>query len=447
MALPAPLFATPAADTWLLRSSPTTVQIKTVFGGSATQFTNQELSWTTNGGSTWNTTGVTFVQWQMIYEGTPTYYCTFTVAANTWPDEAVIQLRARYFSTYMDPGGGQWSNYVYRNLRAADAPAAPTITAPTAGASVTANPTVTWTPAETQSGFEIEVRTATAGGGSIVYDDGESSNVTSWPVLMDTTGVNRYIRVRTYYNGIGPGAWAERQVVTSFLPPLVPTFTTSKIDPNGFGISDTILFSITNPAPSGGSATVGDMSIEYRKQGTSDAWTMIDSSIGLVNPFRWRAPHGSWEFRVNAKGTNGTSTYSATGQPQTVTLRGVLLNMALTPSVGVWMLFNGDEATEGFTVESALIKYAGREFPVVEFGESSENTIDVSSLSLKTRDDLLKLRTMLTSRDVVLYRDRRGRRLYGLLTLTEARDTTFGYEIGLHLDRLDYTNANEIAQV
>jgi hypothetical protein len=84
---------------------------------------------------------------------------------------------------------------------------------------------------------------------------------------------------------------------------------------------------------------------------------------------------------------------------------------------------------------------------VVEFGESSENTIDVSSLSLKTRDDLLKLRTMLTSRDVVLYRDRRGRRLYGLLTLTEARDTTFGYEIGLHLDRLDYTNANEIAQV
>lgn len=452
MAPPAPTFPFIVNGAWFLRTGAIVVKTRAplLYAGYINSPAPPTLEYTINGGASWSATGVTLTTAYTLTQYPPDQQyleATFTIAANTFADEATIQIRSRYYHNDL----AMWSNYGYLNIRAANAPAAPTITVPaTNGTGVGKIVSVSWTSAEVQSGYDLEVRTASGGGGTVVYSESNLATSTqTTTATMDVTAVTRYIRVRTYYNGI-VGAWAERSVVTAFLNPEVPTFTTSKIDPSGLGIFDTILFTITNPTPSGGRPPVTDMSIQYRRAGSADNWTVIDSSIGMTPPFRWRAPHGSWEFAVRAYAASfGTETYSlfSSPQPQTVTLRGVLLNLASTPLTGMWMLFNGGEAEESYEIESALVQYAGRPFPVAEFGDAATNTIEVAQLQLKTRDELLKLQALLLARDVVLYRDRRGRRMYGLLTLTDAKDTIYGYEIGLRIDRLDYTNAAEIGQL
>lgn len=98
---------------------------------------------------------------------------------------------------------------------------------------------------------------------------------------------------------------------------------------------------------------------------------------------------------------------------------------------------NGEEAEDDYQPEAALIQYDGREFPVAEFGTSSSRDLTVE-LSMRLDADRDGLRALQLARTPVLYRDRRGRKVYGLLTVEPIMDTFYGYSTRIKITALDY---------
>lgn len=403
--------------------------------------------------TTWVTTGLGAVSSYSPLGG-GYQWASVTLAAGTIGSNQAVAWRVRYTATTFL--GSETSAYSYLGTMAASVPASPTITAPAAAATVNRLVTTTWTTPENQALYEIEVRTATGGGGTVIYASTGTAAKTH-VVTMDLTGVSRYIRIRyareAQAAGLTPlwSAWVERQVTTAFVNPATPTFTTSLIDPTTLGFNHVVLFTITNPAPTGGQPTVTDMAIEYRKQGSSDPWVFIDTSIGMATPYRWRAPAGSWEFRVTSYATSaGTQATSAAGQPQTVVLKGVILELPTVPATypsPMWLQYNDSGADEAYEVESALVQYQGRTYPVVEYGATKSNVIEVGKVTLLSRAEYDQLLAFVDVKTPVLYRDAKGRRVYGTINIGTIHDRAFGHELGFTISRIDYTNPIEVGQV
>lgn len=182
-----------------------------------------------------------------------------------------------------------------------------------------------------------------------------------------------------------------------------------------------------------------------------DPWVFIDTSIGMVAPYRWRAPAGSWEFRVTAYASAaGTQATSDPGQPQTVALKGVILELPTVPATypsPMWLQYNDSGADEAYEVESALVQYQGRTYPVVEYGATKSNVIEVGKVTLLSRAEYDRLLAFVDVKTPVLYRDAKGRRVYGTINIGTIHDRSFGHELGFTIARIDYTNPIEVGQV
>lgn len=425
--------------TWQLDASEATNNV---------QFT--EVQWAPGGvpGPTWTTpAGWSGNATQIVYTaGSPGYIqASVTLPAGTITSDQPVQFRVRWQSFDF---GNPFSAYSYLSATAVSVPAAPTITAPAAAATVSKTATVTWT-ATGQQLYEIEVRTATGGGGTVVYS-GSGTTATSHVVTMDLSGQSRFIRVRyakqTQPVGVTPvwSAYTQVQVSTLFLNPATPTLSVALADPTSIGVSHVVVLTITDPAPGGGQPTVTTHRIEYRRQGSSDPWVVLDANAGLPpGPFRFRAPHGSWEFRVVAiAGSTGTEATSATASI-TVTLRGLVIDLPASQAGVMWVPYNEAGQTEDVDVESALIQYAGRAYPALEFGDGLTRQVSADTVHLRTRLVLDQLLAFMYAKDVVRLRDAKGRKVYGLLKIGGVKDTFYGFTASLSVTQTDYT-ADEI---
>jgi hypothetical protein len=406
-----------------------------------------------NGGG-YNTTGLSLIGSANLGGGQGTY--TFRLAAGTVAAGDVVTFRFGHNVPESVAPGPFTTDYAYTNATGRAVPAAPTITAPTAGASITTKtPTVTWTTPLSQTGYEIEVRTATGGGGTVVYA-GEGHTALSHVITLDLTGVTRYIRVRNFQYYLGDGTalwspWQQVQITTLFTPPAVPTVVNAMSDPTTVGLSHVMTITVTHPTPSGGQPTVTTVDLEYRKAGSSDPWLPIERGLAVAGtPYKWRPPAGTWETRAIAyASSNGTSTTGTTSSSVLVTLKGVLLHdpaAVNTYPSPMLMRLNDEGAEESVEVESATVQYAGRAYPAVEFGTAGSHVLDVGTVTLRTLAEKQQLLAFLALRRVVGYRDARGRLIYGVLSLGPFRDRFYGYECALSITRVDYDNSTTEVQ-
>lgn len=316
------------------------------------------------------------------------------------------------------------------------AAAAPTITSPANGSTVATNPanvTVTYASGQTQ----VQVRVMD--GGTVKYDSGAvaaSGTSATLSVPFADNGTSRQVQARTSVSGVW-SSWATNNVTVQWTPPATPTLTAAWEDTYGIGGAHAIRVTATNPTPTGTQPTVTTVLVEYRLTGTTAA--SIAGTVPAGTPFVWHgAPARSYEVRVTAYAANGTSTSSAwqavTGTPG---IKGVVLYDPANPS-GVKMFRLNDEGAEDEEqIESALLTFSGRQYPVAEFGAGTSRQIAVPLMTLRQDADVLALKALLRARVALVYRDKRGRAVLARMTLEQVKDAFYGYTTGLSFDVLD----------
>lgn len=334
-----------------------------------------------------------------------------------------------------------WSAYsASAFFTVATPPNAPTLTAPAAGATVGPFFTVSWSAPTSIQGYEVQVRTASGGGGSVVWTSGlVMQNVQTMQAQSPTTGT-RYVRVRIRKDSLW-SAWSERQVTATYASPMTPTLTAVPSDPGSIGATHALQITVTHPTPSGGAPAVVDQDIHVRQ--TDDPTRVhIIQSAGTPGAFTWRLPAAtSYDVRVTARASDGRVSQSAwTTATAAPAIKGFLLHDPVDPAGTVRMFrYNDDGASEKRVIESALIGYQGREYPVVEFGASSDREVSVAVIHSKGSGDARALMAFLQLRRILCYRDSKGRKLYGVLSLGDTADTIYGFRTAVTVTAVDYT--------
>lgn len=93
------------------------------------------------------------------------------------------------------------------------------------------------------------------------------------------------------------------------------------------------------------------------------------------------------------------------------------------------------------------MQFAGRAYPVYDVGEPRAETVQVTT-TISNEDGIdhkalaEKARDLGRNADVILYRDGRGRKIYGIISDWSMTDTEMGrYEVSFLVNRVDYDEA------
>lgn len=184
----------------------------------------------------------------------------------------------------------------------------PTVTAPVAAAVITEDTvTATWTVTQ-QTAYRVTL--ATNPGAAIVYDSGwRASTATTLTVpyrMADGTGWTITVQTRNT-EGLASNVVSVNFTV-DYLEPAIPTTVATPIPASGI-----IRVVVTNPAPSGGQPALTDQDLYRRVVGATDDGDLL--VVGLASGATyddWRAVSGvAYEYRVQARGLNGTSVFGA----------------------------------------------------------------------------------------------------------------------------------------
>lgn len=109
-----------------------------------------------------------------------------------------------------------------------------------------------------------------------------------------------------------------------------------------------------------------------------------------------------------------------------------------------WLPYGGVGRKESRSRESTAMKFAGRTYPVMDFGSGQEYALSLST-TLEYGADwefrLARLREMSTSALPWLYRDKRGRKMYVSPSDFEVTDIPYGYEVAMGIRHVDFTEA------
>lgn len=417
--------------------------------------------WTDNSGSNWpggpqNAPGYTFIDGNELYSPwTPVNYVTHIFPAGFFTANGTtrIRIRLRVWRQGYEPSLFDNGFVISPTLTVSIPGTAPTISSP-AGTVMLKSQPVTINFATPQNAVQYRI----LNGAAIEYDSGtktvltSATNDTNAAVPFIVNGSSRTLQARTRNNTSGLwSAWVSKAVTVTWTPPAVPALSlVNAVDASGLGYNHAIAWSINNPAPTGTQPTVTSVDFYARKVGDVSNGVKIGSKVlttGSTAGIRWFGPsNGTWQIRAVALAddlTNTTSTWTTAGG--TLGIVGVLIH---DPTDALLSLraypLNAGGAKEKREVESALLQYAGREYPVVEFGTSGSDSIDVqlSAEGLYPTANLMDdLKALVERRKVLCYRDKRGRVLYGLATLGDIDDTPWGKQASLTMIRTYATDA------
>ena len=253
--------------------------------------TSADIRYRQSGTSTWTTLAAAV-----------TTATTYTFGAGVITTGSTWEWQVR---TYDKTGTvGPWSSSSF--FTAVDQPLAPTITAPTSGATLLDTPTtVTWTlPAgQSQTAFQVQ-RCSDATGTVVYYDSGQTTSTaqTTTVPLDRVFGRSDTFRVR-YLNGVW-SAWGTVAAVTNAGPPQPPLVVCTP-DP----ATASVRVQITNPpqAPGYASAVSNDL---WR---TSPDGTTVRIAKGLpvgATVTDWLPGAGTNVYRATAYASNGATSTS-----------------------------------------------------------------------------------------------------------------------------------------
>lgn len=327
-----------------------------------------DLQWSDDGGSTWTT----------VTETTSRQYKDF--AASTFTN-GIITWKVRTYDQFAEV-----SPYSEQAVFIAGEPSdAPIITS--SSAVTVARPVITWTQTD-QTEYEVEIYDSTM---TIVWDSGEvvstNKSVTAGADL--TNGATYTLKIRTKNSDDLWSEFAIQTLTVSYTPPEMPTLTITTDSSDG-----SITLVITNPP-----GTTAVLYNEIYRDGER-----IATNLGGVYVDQTPEPDRVYQYQAKAIGDNGTARLGEIYE-KSVSLDWALLSLATDYTKYIELKYELSVSVNKWTEQETMF-YAGRGYPVSEFGEFRNEGINVA-VTYITKNDYLLFMEMYNSKEPLLLRDKK----------------------------------------
>ncbi|MCL6454375.1 MAG: hypothetical protein K6T78_12255 [Alicyclobacillus sp.] len=374
---------------------------------------------------------------------------SYALAANTLTNGKQYQWRV----TTWDSSGeqGPWSSY--STFTCAAAPTV-TLTTPSSGGSVsTSSITAQWSYSDPASNAQqsFQVQLLASDDATVLWDsgtvNGTGNQMTVQYTLANTT--TYHLRVRaTSSKGI-TSAWADNSFTTSFTPPAqagVTVYANSG--------SARVEITINNPTPSGTQPTVSYNDLYRRNSGTS-SWTRIATQLPpsvTYNDYA-TASGQAYDYKVTSYGSNGTQIDSTVVSTSGITLSttGLWVHDVQDPEGTIINLryYNAsNQTTDGsvpqsrqWTPTATSLQFAGRNRPVIEFGEQETFSLTYAQIVMLATDEQWPVLEQLirVNKSTLCFRDGRGTCIFGCVLGYQETDLVFGNMVDLTLQQTAYS--------
>jgi hypothetical protein len=262
----------------------------------------------------------------------------------------------------------------------------------------------------------------------------------------DVAGVRVYLRaidengsaIDSSYNPASSGSTPVTHAETSFLLP-VGTKTLKAVFYNTIALEGQMnVFNCSMTMDN----TVDTESIEiFRREYSSSndgEWTRIGKDLSTIGSFLDYTPASGilYEYKVRAISTDGTYSDSRIVQAQ-IDFNSTLLQLVSDYATITPLRYCTTRELD-MEIENGLMTFAGRAYPVREYGEHESITLQVDW----EVDDYYEVRTfrqMLQAREMLLYRDNNGRRYFVTSGKLKTKDKPVnGFEMSIELDVTSY---------
>jgi hypothetical protein len=362
---------------------------------------------------------------------------SYTLAAGTLTNGKRYQWRVMTW----DQSGAQspWSSY-----STFETAATPTvqITSPTAGGTVpTSSVTPQWSYSDPAGNQQTTYQVQLLDSNNVVlWDSGQQSDpqgtVRALTVGQTLQNNTTYKVKVTVTNAKSIQATSSTVAFsTSFTPPATPTLTATP--QSGY-----IHLAINNPTPIGSQPTVAYNDIYRRESGTS-TWTRIATNVpnnGTYDDYAV-ASGKQYDYKVTAVGNNGTSSDSAVASAS-IMLSGVWLHDPINPA-GTIRNFRLHERNRTVQTNYAqtMMQFEGRQLPVADIAGQMTQQVQVTISCPSGSGDLDALYSLIGRQSTLLYRDTRGRKIYGVVAAIPETEDWWGANVQLTIQAVDYQEA------
>jgi len=378
-------------------------------GGEQKKF---DLQWSSDGGETWNTVS-------QITKNT--YY---DMPANTLPS-GNITWRVRCYNEY-DEVGPYCEPVVFYAV------GKPNITTVTSISTGTARPLVEWSAFQQQI-YQLQI----IRDGVVVYDTGNMPSINAREHKVKTFLKDReyiaQVRIMNEY-----GLWSDWGQKTF-------TVSTTKPGQAEFNIYNTVygfMLRIDN-AP----ADI-DYLLIYRAEKDSEDYICIakldPNTVQYVD--NTVAINKQYKYFIRAVTTSETFSDSITKLGTAIfqySLLSVVSDLENPLILKYTRTLNLDRQ-ENISLNGEIKNYSGRKSSIVEYSEFENNSLSLIS-RLKNWEDYEKFKQLVKRKETVLYRDNRGRKIYGNITSYQMSESTLGHiDISFTIIETDYAEEIEV---
>ncbi|MGP4063096.1 hypothetical protein [Halobacillus sp. H74] len=372
-----------------------------------------QLQWREKGTSTWNE----------IHRSTNNEY--YVLPANTLP---VGEIEWRVETIDQGELDSPWSpiQIVY----ATEATDAPTILTPYSGETVTvSNPVIEWSSSD-QKEYIAELIT----GGSIVWEESKATTAKAFTLPYALENVQSYdIRIAVRSSDGLWSDWDSNTFETSFIEPTQAELFFTEFDEEAkieIGISNVFSGEPNEPAVLSNEV--------FRSEGGQENFIKISDFVLKDGIYTDNTPASNvvYEYKVRSWGDNGTFVDSDTVSGS-VEFSDSVLSTTTDLNNKLWLRWN-PERTMNKDLNRHLFKFNGRSNFVSEFDSITENNLDLS-FAIRANEDINHILEILDSKNTLLYRDSKGRRMFVTLGSYSLKDkSNGGYDLSFSITEMDY---------
>lgn len=287
-------------------------------------------------------------------------------------------------------------------------------------------PIVSWSAID-QTAYQVQVVDKNL---SIVWDSGEViSNAQSVQIGADLGNNETY----TFKARVKGTLWTEWATSTQLVLYSTPPQPSVAVTPgNGY-----IEIKVNNPVPQDPEPEVLYNDI-FRRENSE--WIRVGTNVLSNGKFHdYNVASGvTYEYKARAQGSNN-SFIESNVVGASVSLRGIWLH-SVNDNTLVNVPYNRDiRAT--WKPTRTLNSFAGRRFPVADFGENEELSYAVIITTVDEEDKTWfpRLQELIKRKEILCIRDYRGRKVFGVAEELDETQLYIGNEIPLRIDAVDYS--------
>lgn len=304
---------------------------------------------------------------------------------------------------------------------------------------VTANYLVVWgVTGTTQKDYRVVV-TRTDNGATLVNTGWITSTATNYLVEGMLSDIEWQVAVTVRDAANIESNTATRLITPNYNAPEVPIVTFDVMDEGGY-----IQLNITNPEPVGDrpNPTVNEIHRRvYSPTSPDGKYERLGSTEpnGTFKDF-CAASGVLYEYRVRAIAGEYFTDSTETVADRELELQGIWLHDPADPADTIrQFLYGKDNRSTAIEIMGTTQHFAGREFPVTDFGEHEEEDISITvdiPHGPTHRVEEADLREFMEMRKTLYLRDNRGRACYGTMSGYQQNDQSWGVTVGFKFGRV-----------